>query len=91
MQIVCHRKSALLTVHALTDCFTQAKNLDLLVPVPIVGAALGTVASAPLMNKLGRKRAMVLAYFLGAAPGSFLSMFAPNMAAQIVGRFWTSE
>ncbi|KAK6386129.1 hypothetical protein LTS17_001703 [Exophiala oligosperma] len=67
-----------------------AKNLDLLVPVPIVGAALGTVASAPLMNKLGRKRAMVLAYFLGAAPGSFLSMFAPNMAAQIVGRFWTN-
>lgn len=57
-------------------------------PVPLVGAAIGVFAAAPLMERFGRKRAFLLAYFLCCTPGSFLQLFAPNLGALVFGRFW---
>ena len=69
----------------------QARNLDLLIPVPLVGAALGTFAAAPLIKRWGHKLAMLFAYSLLCTPGSFLQLFAPNLAAMVCGRFWNCE
>ncbi|KAF7558987.1 hypothetical protein G7046_g5164 [Stylonectria norvegica] len=65
-----------------------ARNLDLLAPVPLVGAALGTFIAAPVMKRFGRKKAFLGAYILLCTPGSFLQLFAPNLGALVVGRFW---
>jgi MFS family permease len=40
------------------------------------------------MRRLGRKKTMIAAYSLLCTPGSFLQLFAPNMAALVAGRFW---
>ncbi|CAI6088080.1 unnamed protein product [Clonostachys chloroleuca] len=66
----------------------QARNLNLLTPVPLVGAAIGTFIAPAGMRRLGRKKTMIAAYSLLCTPGSFLQLFAPNMAALVVGRFW---
>lgn len=68
-----------------------ARNLNLIITVPLVGAALGTFVATPLLRYLGRKRAFLVAYFLLCTPGSFLQLFAPNLAALVVGRFWNCE
>ncbi|KIW18444.1 hypothetical protein PV08_02732 [Exophiala spinifera] len=65
-----------------------ARNLDLVITVPLVGAALGTFVATPLMRYLGRKKAFLVAYFLLCVPGSFLQLFAPDLGALVVGRFW---
>lgn len=69
----------------------QAKNLDLLVPVPLVGAAIGTFAASFAMKKFGRKRTLIASYVFLCIPGSFLQLFAPDMAAMVVGRFWNCK
>lgn len=72
----------------MTHIGIQVRNLELLVTVPLLGAALGTFAAAPLMTRYGRKATMLLAYSLLCTPGSFLQLFAPNLAAMVCGRFW---
>ncbi|KAL1894189.1 hypothetical protein Sste5346_005975 [Sporothrix stenoceras] len=67
-----------------------ANDLDLLVCVPLVGAVLGAFIGVPLQRWLGRKNTMLIAYALTSVPGSFLQLFAPNMAAMIVGRLWNN-
>lgn len=69
----------------------QARNLDILVTIPLVGAALGTFIAAPTMKAFGRKKTFIGAYFLLCTPGSFLQLFAPNIAAMTAGRFWNCE
>ncbi|OAP60660.1 hypothetical protein AYL99_05662 [Fonsecaea erecta] len=65
-----------------------ARNLDVLVTVPLVGAAMGTFVASPAMKRFGRKKTFIGAYFLLCTPGSFLQLFAPNIGAMTVGRFW---
>ncbi|CAK7204017.1 hypothetical protein SEUCBS139899_006768 [Sporothrix eucalyptigena] len=65
-----------------------ADELDLLICVPLIGAVLGAVAGVPLQRWLGRRKTMMLAYAAACVPGSFLQLFAPNMGALVVGRFW---
>ena len=69
----------------------QAINLDLIITVPLVGAALGTFIAAPVMRMFGRKKAYLAAYFLFCTPGSFLQLFAPNLGALVAGRFWNCK
>lgn len=69
----------------------QANELDLLICVPLIGAVMGAFFGVPLQRWLGRKKAMLVAYVFCSVPGSFLQLFAPNMAAMIVGRLWNSE
>lgn len=68
-----------------------ARNLNLIITVPLVGAALGTFVATPLMKYLGRKKTFLVAYFLMCVPGSFLQLFAPDLGALVVGRFWNCE
>jgi hypothetical protein len=68
-----------------------ARNLNLVISVPLVGAALGTFVAAPLMKYIGRKKTFLVAYFLFCTPGSILQLFAPNLAALVIGRFWNCE
>ncbi|KIW99743.1 uncharacterized protein Z518_11156 [Rhinocladiella mackenziei CBS 650.93] len=65
-----------------------ARNLDVIVTVPLVGAAIGTFMGAPLMKYIGRKKTFLTAYFLLCTPGSLLQLFAPNLGALVVGRLW---
>jgi MFS family permease len=67
-----------------------ALNLNLLISVPLVGAALGSFASVPLQYRLGRKWSFLVAYVLFCIPGSVLQLCAPNMATFVCGRFWNS-
>jgi MFS family permease len=59
--------------------------------VPLVGAAIGTFIAPPVMERTGRKKTFLIAYFLFCTPGSFLQLFAPNIAALVCGRFWNCE
>ncbi|QYS96915.1 MFS domain-containing protein [Trichoderma simmonsii] len=65
-----------------------ARNLDLVITVPIVGAALGAFSAIPIQNYLGRKGGFLVAYATMCIPGSILQLFAPNLGALVVGRFW---
>ncbi|ETI24719.1 hypothetical protein G647_04088 [Cladophialophora carrionii CBS 160.54] len=76
----------LLPILSLTSIL--ARNLDLIVTVPLVGAASGSFVAVPLMKRIGRKKTMMLAYFCLCTPGSILQVFAPNIGALVVGRFW---
>lgn len=66
-----------------------ARNQNLLFAVPLVGSILGAIAAYPLNNKFGRKWPLVGAYFISVG-GCFLQLFAPNLAAFILGRFWNA-
>jgi MFS family permease len=66
----------------------QARNLDLMAPVPLVGAVIGTFIAPNAMRRVGRKKTMIAAYALLCIPGSFLQLFAPNLGALVAGRFW---
>ncbi|OCT52710.1 hypothetical protein CLCR_09792 [Cladophialophora carrionii] len=88
----------LLPILSLTSIL--ARNLDLIVTVPLVGdleisddftAASGSFVAVPLMKRIGRKKTMMLAYFLLCTPGSILQVFAPNTGALVVGRFWNCK
>lgn len=68
-----------------------ARNLNLIISVPLVGAALGTFIAAPLLKYIGRKRTFLIAYFIMCTPGSLLQLLAPNLAAMVIGRFWNCE
>lgn len=52
---------------------------------------MGAFLAAPLMERSGRKKTFLLAYFLLCAPGSFLQLFAPNLGALVAGRFWNCK
>ncbi|PCG99811.1 Major facilitator superfamily domain, general substrate transporter [Penicillium occitanis (nom. inval.)] len=65
-----------------------ARNLDLMAPVPLVGAVIGTFIAPNAMRRVGRKKTMIAAYALLCIPGSFLQLFAPNLGALVAGRFW---
>lgn len=69
----------------------KARNLNLIVPVPLIGAAIGVFIASPLMKRIGRKKTFLVAYFLLCIPGSFLQLFAPNIGALVVGRFWNCK
>jgi MFS family permease len=66
----------------------SARNLNLIISVPLVGAALGTFVAAPLMQYVGRKKTFLIAYFLLCTSRFILQVFAPNIAALLTGRFW---
>lgn len=65
-----------------------ASSLDLMITIPVVGAALGVFGAVPLQTRLGRKGTFLVAYLFCCIPGSFLQLFAPNLAAMTAGRFW---
>lgn len=64
-----------------------ARNQDLVFSVPLVGSIIGGLAASPLNNHLGRKWTLISAYIFSLG-GGFLQLFAPNLAAFVVGRFW---
>lgn len=45
----------------------------------------------PLQKTLGRKWSCLIAYAFFSVPGSFLQLFAPKLAALVIGRFWNGE
>jgi MFS family permease len=57
----------------------------------VLAAASGSFVAVPLMKRIGRKKTMILAYFLLCTPGSLLQLFAPNTGALVVGRFWNCK
>ncbi|KAK9436261.1 MFS transporter, SP family, general alpha glucoside:H+ symporter [Metarhizium brunneum] len=65
----------------------SARNLSLIICIPLVGAACGAFAAIPVQKHLGRKGAYILAYSLLCVPSSILQVFAPNLGALVVGRF----
>jgi MFS family permease len=71
--------------------FEHARNLDLTITVPLVGAALGAFGATFVQKRLGRKMSFLLAYGTCSIPGSILQLFAPNLGALVVGRFWNCQ
>ncbi|KAL2214809.1 putative MFS alpha-glucoside transporter [Thermoascus aurantiacus ATCC 26904] len=66
-----------------------ARNQNLLFSVPLVGSIIGGLAASPLNNHFGRKWPLIGAYAVSIG-GGFLQLFAPNLAAFVVGRFWNN-
>ena len=66
-----------------------AKNQNLIFSVPLVGSIVGAAVAPILTARLGRKWPLVVAYLLSFG-GIFLQIFAPNMVAFVMGRFWNS-
>jgi len=54
-----------------------------------VGSVIGGLAASPLNNHFGRKWPLIGAYAVSIG-GGFLQLFAPNLAAFVVGRFWNN-
>lgn len=75
------------------DCakYRKARSLDLIICVPLVGAAFGAFLAIPLQKRFGRKKPLMLAYALLCLPGSMLQLFAPDLGSLVIGRFWNSE
>ena len=71
------------------DYTFTANNQDLLFSVPLVGSIIGAVCAPWLTGRFGRKWPLVGSYFLSLG-GVFLQLFAPNLAAFVIGRFWNS-
>lgn len=65
----------------------SARNTNLIVSLPLVGSIVGAIAASPVQNHLGRKWTLINCYVLSLA-GVFLQLFAPNLAAFVIGRFW---
>ncbi len=80
-----------LLAQALTRRSAQARNLDLIISVPLVAAAVGCFAASPIMKRFGRKRTNLIAYICCCTPGAFLQLFAPNEGALVFGRAWNCE
>ena len=77
-------------LNPVTNDYTfTANNQDLLFSVPLVGSIIGAVAAPSLTAKFGRKWPLIGAYVLSLG-GVFLQLFAPNLAAFVIGRFWNS-
>ncbi|OKL55953.1 hypothetical protein UA08_08604 [Talaromyces atroroseus] len=66
-----------------------ARNQDLVFSVPLVGSIIGGLAASPLNTRFGRKWTLLGAYIFSLG-GGFLQLFAPNLAAFVVGRFWNT-
>ncbi|KAM0452068.1 hypothetical protein ACHAPV_009692 [Trichoderma viride] len=63
-----------------------ARNQDLVFSVPLVGSIIGGLATTPLTNRFGRKWTLNGSYVFSLL-GAFLQVFAPNLAAFVIGRF----
>lgn len=62
-----------------------ARNQNLVISVPLVGAVLGGLLASPLNFHFGRKWPVVVAYIVSVG-GGLLQVFAPNMGAFVGGR-----
>lgn len=62
-----------------------ARNQNLAISVPLVGAVLGGLLASPLNFHLGRKWPIVAAYVVSVG-GGLLQVFAPNLGAFVCGR-----
>lgn len=54
-----------------------------------MGSIIGALLAPVLNSHYGRKWTLVGSYFLSVG-GVFLQLFAPNLAAFVIGRFWNS-
>ncbi|TAQ88658.1 hypothetical protein B7494_g3008 [Chlorociboria aeruginascens] len=61
-----------------------ARNLDLIVTVPLVGAALGTFIAPPLLKRMGRKKTFITAYFLLNLGIGVITTTAPLFLSELV-------
>lgn len=68
------------------DLSLTARNQDLVFSVPLVGSVIGGLATTPLTNRFGRKWTLIGSYVFSLL-GAFLQVFAPNLAAFVIGRF----
>lgn len=64
----------------------QAKSLNLIVTVPIVGAIIGSFGAPPMQKAIGRKKTLLWAQFCVCLPSALLQLFAPNLGALVTGR-----
>ncbi|KAJ5677489.1 uncharacterized protein N7477_003122 [Penicillium maclennaniae] len=62
-----------------------ARNQNLVISVPLVGAVVGGLLASPLNFNFGRKWPLVVAYVLSIG-GALLQVFSPNLAAFVGGR-----
>lgn len=62
-----------------------ARNQNLVISVPLVGAVVGGLLASPLNFYLGRKWPVVAAYLVSVG-GGLLQVFSPNMGAFVGGR-----
>lgn len=62
-----------------------ARNQNLVISLPLVGAVLGGLLASPLNFHLGRKWPLVAAYIISIG-GGLLQVFAPNLGAFVGGR-----
>ena len=65
-----------------------ARNQDLVFSVPLIGSIFGGLATTPISKRLGRKWTLVFAYGFSMI-GGFIQVFAPNLGAFVVGRFFS--
>ncbi|KAL2005563.1 hypothetical protein VTN00DRAFT_10056 [Thermoascus crustaceus] len=66
-----------------------ARNQNLLFSVPLVGSIIGGLLASPLNNHFGRKWPLIGSYAISLG-GGFLQLFAPNLTAFVIGRFWNN-
>ncbi|KDN43549.1 hypothetical protein K437DRAFT_257444 [Tilletiaria anomala UBC 951] len=64
-----------------------AVHQNILFSIPLIGSIIGAVLATPLQNRFGRRGSLLLCYALSLAP-LVLELFAPNLAAFVLGRFW---
>lgn len=64
-----------------------ANNQSLVFSLPLAGSVLGALCAPWFQVKYGRKWPLIGSYIFGLG-GNFLQIFAPNLTAFVVGRFW---
>ncbi|KAJ5570322.1 uncharacterized protein N7459_009752 [Penicillium hispanicum] len=62
-----------------------ARNQNLVISVPLVGAVVGGLLASPLNFHFGRKWPLVAAYVISVG-GGLLQIFAPDLGAFVTGR-----
>jgi MFS family permease len=62
-----------------------ARNQNVVISVPLVGAVVGGLLASPLNFHFGRKWPLMAAYTLSIG-GGLLQVFAPNLGAFVGGR-----
>ncbi len=72
---------------AIPSTVLTAVNQNLIFAIPLLGSIIGAVAATPLQNRLGRKGALLFSYAFSLPP-LFLELFAPNLAAFVLARWW---
>lgn len=71
--------------HATRNYTLTARHQSMIFSIPLIGTIIGAIFSSYLQNRLGRKWSLCAAYMF-SIPSTQLQLWAPNLAAFIMGR-----